>query len=804
MARTIRKVAVLGSGVMGSGIAAHLAGCGIPVLLLDIVPKYTDADRAKGVDEASPAFRSRLALEAIEACKKGKPTPAFYHHGAAALVRAGNFEDDFDQLSECDWIIEVVVERLDIKKSLFARIATVRKPGAVISSNTSGLSAAEMTADLDADFKRHFLITHFFNPVRHMRLLELVALLETDPEVVRDMADFGERVLGKGVVFAKDTPNFIANRIGIHSTLDAFTHLKNEGFTVEEVDAIFGPALGRPRSASFKTGDLVGIDTLLLVCEHVLASCKHDKDLSSLEIPPFLPAMVEKGLLGNKTQKGFYTKEQGPDGKTKRLVLDLDTLEYRELKKPKFASVSAAKGMPDVKARFKAMLGATDRAGVAAWAAMSGMMVYVAKIVNEIADDIYNVDRAMRGGFNWEIGPFESWDAYGVAAVVERLEAEGREIPVLVQRLLARGATSFYKEVDGTLHYWCIRDEQYHPLELSARELPLSRLRAKPNGLVKRNPGADLLDLGDGILCLEFHTKMNALDDDILRQAEAAHELLEGDDWQGVVITNEGDAFSAGANVMAVAMMAMSQNWDGLEALLKQMQGLTLRMKYSAKPVVAAPFGLTLGGGAEVMMAAQRIQAHAELYCGLVELGVGLVPAGGGCKELLFRYLGGLPEKTPVEPFHLTQRVFELIGQAQVCLSAAEAQARGFLSPADGITANRYHLTADAKMVALHMIEAGFRPAPPKKVQVAGRTGFGAFLVGVKGFQTGGYISEFDAKLGEHVARILTGGDVAEGSWVDEQHILDLEREAFLSLCGEPKTMERIQHLLSTGKPLRN
>jgi 3-hydroxyacyl-CoA dehydrogenase len=789
---------------MGSGIAAHLAGCGVPVLLLDIVPKYTDADRAKEVDASSSAFRSRLALDAIEKCKKGRPTPAFYHSSAASLVTAGNLEDDFDQLGEVDWIIEVVVERLDIKRDLFARIAKVRKPDAVISSNTSGLSAAEMTAELDLDFKRHFLITHFFNPVRHMRLLEIVALLETDPRVVADMAEFGERVLGKGVVYAKDTPNFIANRIGIYSTLSAFRDLGREGFTVEEVDAIFGPALARPKSASFKTGDLVGIDTLLLVCNHVLASCKHDKELSGLEVPEFLPRMVEKGLLGNKVKQGFYKKEKGPDGKTRRLVLDLETLEYRELKKPKFASVSAAKGIADVKARFRAMLNHEDRAGKAAWMAMSSMMVYVANIVNEIADDIYNVDRAMRGGYNWELGPFESWDANGVKETAERLRVEGREVPALVERLLARGAESFYKEVDGILHYWCIRDEQYRPLELSPRELPLSRVKGTKGGVLRRNPGADLLDLGDGILGLEFHTKMNALDDDVLKQAENALELLEGNDWQGVVITNEGSAFSAGANVMAVAMMAMSQNWDALEQLIRGMQALTLRMKYFHKPVVAAPFGLTLGGGAEIMMASQRIQAHAELYCGLVELGVGLVPAGGGCKELLFRYMTSLPEKTPVEPFHVVQRVFELIGQAQVSLSAAEAKARGFLAPTDRITANRYHLTADAKMAVLHMIDDGFRPAPPTTIPVAGRTGFGALKVGIEGFKTGGYISAYDAKLGTHVARILTGGDVADGTRVDEQHILDLEREAFLSLCGEPKTMERIQHLLSTGRPLRN
>ncbi len=804
MARTIRNVAVLGAGVMGSGIAAHLAGCGVPVLLLDIVPRYTDKDREKGVDESSREFRSKLALGAIEACKKGKPTPAFYHSSIASLVTAGNFEDDFDRLAEVDWIIEVVVERLDIKKEIFGRIAEVRAPHAIVTSNTSGLSLTQMTEDLDDDFKRHFMVTHFFNPVRHMRLLEVVALPETAPEVLANLTRCGEKELGKGIVYAKDTPNFIANRIGIHSTLSSFQHMKEGGFTIEEVDAIFGPACARPKTAAFKTGDLVGIDTLLLVSKHVVESCKHDEDLGSLEVPEFLETMVEKGLLGNKTKQGFYKREKGPDGKSRRMVLDLETLEYREVKKPKFASTGAARGIGDVRARFKAMLNHSDRAGQLAWSAMSGMMVYSAKIANEIADDILNIDRAMCWGFNWEIGPFESWDAVGVKEVAERLRSEGREVPALVENLLARGETSFYKEVDGIRHYWCIKGEEYRPVELAPREIPFSRVKAT-GGLVKRNPGADLLDLGEGVLCLEFHTKMNSLDDDILKMADQAIALMEGpDDWRGLVVTNEGDAFSAGANVMAVAMLAMAQNWDAIEQLVVGLQGLTLKMKYSAKPVVAAPFGLTLGGGAEVMMAAQRVQAHSELYCGLVELGVGLVPAGGGCKELLFRYLGGVPEKAPVEPFHLTQRVFELIGQAQVCLSAAEARARGFLSQADGISANRANLTGDAKAVVLHMSESGWRPPPPKKVRVSGRTGYGALLAGVNSFVTGGYISEFDAVLGRHVARILTGGDVADGTRVSEQHILDLEREAFLSLCGETKTMERIQHLLSTGKPLRN
>ncbi len=804
MARTIRKAAVLGAGVMGSGIAAHLAGCGIPVLLLDIVPKYGDSDREKGVDESSPEFRSKLALGAIEACKKGKPTPAYYHESVASLVSAGNFEDDFELLAEVDWIIEVVVERLDIKQSLFQRIAQVRKPGTIVTSNTSGLSLKDMTEDLDDEFKRHFMVTHFFNPVRHMRLLELVALPKTDPKVMADLAEFGEQTLGKGVVYAKDTPNFIANRIGIHSTLASFQHMKEGGFTIEEIDAIFGPACARPKTAAFKTGDLVGIDTLLLVSKHVVASCTHDPELSSLEIPGFLQKMVDKGLLGNKTKQGFYKREKGPDGKSKRMVLDIDTLEYREVVKPKFASLGAAKGIGDVTARFKAMLNHSDRAGELAWKAMSGMMVYAANIAGEISDDINNVDRAMRWGFNWELGPFESWDANGVAETAERLRAEGREVPAVVTQLLEKGEKSFYKDVDGVRHYWCIEGLEYRPIELAPNEIPLARVKAQ-GGVLKRNPGADLLDLGDGVLGLEFHTKMNSLDDDILKMAAQAVELLEdGDDWRGVVITNEGDAFSAGANVMAVAMLAMAQNFDAIEQLVQGLQQLTLRMKHSPKPVVAAPFGLTLGGGAEVMMAASRIQAHAELYVGLVELGVGLVPAGGGCKELLFRYLGALPEKTPAEPFHLTQRVFELIGQAQVCLSATEARERGFLAPADRITANRAHLTGDAKAMVIHMAESGWKPPPPKKVRVAGRTGYGALLVGVNGFQTGGYISEFDAVLGRHVARILTGGDVAEGSLVDEQHILDLEREAFLSLCGEPKTMDRIQHLLSTGKPLRN
>lgn len=805
MARPIRKVAVLGSGVMGSGIAAHFANAGIPVTLLDIVPRLTDDERAAGLDESSPAHRNRLATEAIESCKKGKPTPAYYHGSAAHLITPGNFEDHWDSLADADWIIEVVIERLDIKRDVFQRIAQVRKPTAIVSSNTSGLSAKAMTEGLDESFRQHFLVTHFFNPVRHMRLLEVVALPETDGQVVRDVAELGSMLVGKGVVYAKDTPNFIANRIGIQSTLDSFRHVQEGGFSVEEVDAIFGPALARPKSASFKTGDLVGIDTLLLVCEHVLASCKDDAELASLEVPNFLRQMVDKGLLGNKTRKGFYTRHRDANGKSVRMVLDLETLEYREAVRPKFDAVTAAKRIPDPRERFRSTVNFDDRAGRLAWATMSSMMVYAANHLLEIADDVVNVDRAMRWGFNWEIGPFESWDAVGVSVVRERLQQEGRQIPAIIERMLAAGAESFYRGEGATTEYWDPREERYVTLAIPSSELPLSAIRSREGGVVRRNPGADLLDLGDGVLGLEFHSKMNALDDDILAQTEHALELLETTgDWSGLVVTNEGEQFCVGANIMAVAMAAMAQDWDTIGNLLQSLQQLTMRMKYSQRPVVVAPFGMALGGGCEVMLAGQRVQAHAELYAGLVELGVGLIPAGGGCKELVARFTRCTHEGDGTDRQLSIQRVFELIGQAQVSSSAAEARARGFLTAADGISADRARLTADAKAVALHMAALGTPTPVPTPIPVVGRTGYGALLAGIQGFVNGGFISEYDAHIGRKLAHIITGGDLPAGALVSEQHLLDLEREAFLSLCGEGKTLERIQHMLTTGKPLRN
>ena len=787
----IRRVAVLGAGVMGSGIAAHVAGAGIPVLLLDIVPpNLTDAERK------DRTARNRFAQTGKDKALSAKQ-PAFFTPRDAALVEVGNLEDDLARLAECDWIVEVVKEDLAVKKELFARVDQHRRADAVVSSNTSSLPLALLTEGRSEAFLRHFLVTHFFNPVRHMRLLEIVAGPKTDPAVVAGMHRFGEEVLGKGVVFAKDTPTFIANRIGTFAMMDAVHVMVEMGLSIEEVDAILGKPLGRPKSAVFRTADLVGLDTLLHVahgCEQLLAQ---DEQRATFRPPGFMETMVQRGLLGEKSGAGFYKKSKGEGGEKAILALDWKSLEFKPAQKPRFDSLGAARSISDPGQRIKAVVSGTDQAALFAWKTLAHTLNYSALRLGEIADDVVNLDRALRWGFNWDLGPFEVLDALGVQSAVARMKREGMAVAPLLEEMAASGA-SFYPTKKTFLDVRAGRAVK--PIPSSPRALLLPR--EDPKAKVRENASGTLWDIGDEVLCLEIHSKMNSVDNEVIA---ALHQALDEAERRGVglVIGNEAtQAFSAGANLALILTAAREKQWKDLEGIVRGFQSATLRMKHSDVPVVAAPFGLALGGGAEMVMGATAVRAHAELYLGLVEVGVGLVPAGGGCKELVLRSMANIPDS--VDPFVPIQKAFETIAMAKVSTSAENARDMGFLAPADGVSLSREQLLRDAKETVLGLARAGFKRLPPRTVRVPGEGGIANFRMAVWSMRQGHLISEHDAKVGGWVAKILCGGPVAPGSRVTEQHLLDLELEAFLSLVGEAKTQERIQHMLETNKPLRN
>jgi len=802
MVPKIRRVAVLGAGVMGSGIAAHMANAGIPCLLLDLVPgALTDEDRRKGLTERSPAFRNRLAVRAIENLHTSRP-PLLYSPKRLDLVVAGNLEDDLEEALRCDWVIEAVVENLEVKRSLFARIEPLHRPGVIVSSNTSGISIAQMVEGRGEVFRRHFLVTHFFNPVRYMKLLEIVAGPDTDPQIARGVAAFGERVLGKGIVRAKDTPNFVANRIGVFAMMHAMHAMVEDGLTIEEVDRILGPAAGRPKSAAFGTADLVGLDTLLHVSENVHRGLPGDPDRERLLPPPFVSEMVRRGWLGRKTGGGFYRMEGRGEEKTK-LVLDWAALEYRPAGKPDLPSVDAVKGIDDPGKRIKALVGGQDRAGRYAWKVLSQTLLYAAARIPEIADNVFDVYNAMKWGFNWALGPFETWDALGVAETAARMRAEGRAVPPQVEAMLAAGHGSFYRRRGGVLEYYDFTSGGYVPAPVAPEIVFLPALREQGR-VVRENAGASLYDLGDGVLGLEFHTKMNAVDADVIAMMNEGVALAEKE-FAGLVIANHAEAFCAGANLMLVLMEAQNKNFASLERIVRAFQEACMRLRCSERPVVAAPAGLALGGGCEICLGADRIRAAAESYLGLVEVGVGLLPAGGGIKEMVIRHLEGIPEGVAVDPLPFLRKAFETIGLAKVSSSAEEARALCFLRPCDGITVARDFLIHDAKADVLALAAAGYRaPRPRTDIPAAGRGAFAMLAYGLYTMRMAGQISEYDEKIGRKIAFVLTGGDVPPGTRLSEQDFLDLEREAFLSLCGEEKTLDRIRHMLLKGRPLRN
>ncbi len=794
MSRTIKKAAVLGSGVMGSAIAAHLAGCGIPVVMLDIVPfpnMLSEAEQKKVATDKK--IRNKLASSSLEAALKAKP-PAFYTKKAADIIEIGNFDDDFDKIKDADWIIEVVVERMDIKKQILAKVDKFRSPDSIVTTNTSGLSVSEMTADCSDSLKEHFMGTHFFNPVRFMKLLEIIPHPKTKPELLKFMDTFCSDVLGKGVIWAKDTPNFIANRIGVHGMMGTMNAMMKLDYRIDEVDTIVGPPLGRPKTAAFKTADLVGLDTLHHVAMTVYNGCKDDPERETFKPPKFFDDIVAKKWLGNKTKGGFYKKE----GKDK-LVVDWKTLEYMPQTKPDFPSVKATKGLPLAEG-IKKIVYADDRAGQLAWALASEGLLYTAKRIPEISDTILEVDRGMKWGFNWKLGPFETWDAIGVKESVDKMKAEGKKIPANIETMLKKGNEVFYKKDKGKLFQYDLVKQKYTEVPKDPKIIILSEDAKK----VMENDGATLWDIGDGVVCCEFHTKMNAIDQDIIDMQHKMIDLLEEDKFDAAVVANHDENFSVGANIFMILMAMNNNQADTVEKLAHELQRANMRMKYCRKPVVTAPAGMALGGGCEITLHGQKVVAAAETYIGLVEVGVGVIPAGGGCKEMTLRMTEGFGPASPaILPF--AQKAFENIAMAKVAIGMKDAVDAGILRKTDVMVPNRDLLIYKAKEVALGMRQENFNPGLPRTdIPVGGEATKAAFMVAVKSMRDAGWVSDHDVLVASKVAHIVAGGNRWEGQTISEWELLDLEREAFMSLLGEQKTKDRIAYMLQNNKPLRN
>ncbi|MBY6052341.1 3-hydroxyacyl-CoA dehydrogenase/enoyl-CoA hydratase family protein [Cytobacillus firmus] len=790
----IKKAAVLGSGVMGSGIAAHLANIGIPTLLLDIAPReLTDAEKAKGLTLENKEVRNRISEGNRQKLLKQKPAPLTSKKNIA-LIEAGNFEDDMERLKDVDWIIEVVVENLSIKKQVFEKVDQHRKPGSIVSSNTSGISVEAMSEGLSEDFQKHFLGTHFFNPPRYLKLLEVIPTKNTSSEVLSFMKQFGEDVLGKGVVEAKDTPNFIANRIGTYGLLVTVQEMLKGGYSVGEVDSITGPLIGRPKSATFRTLDVVGLDTFIHVANNVYDQVD-GKEKEVFEVPDFMKVMQEKGWLGSKTGQGFFLKK----GK-EILELNPETLEYGPRQKLKTASTELAKQEKGTAGKLKALVYSDDRSGQLLWNILSPALLYSAQLHGEIADDVTAIDRAMKWGFGWELGPFETWDAIGVEKSVRKMEEAGEEVPAWVKEMLEKGINSFYKEEEGQKYFY--HNGEYRLIEENPKVINLKQLK-KQKGVIKKNTGASLLDIGDGVALLEFHSQSNAIGLDIIQMINFAVDEVEKN-YKGLVIGNQGKNFCVGANLGMILMEAQDDNIYELDMVVRHFQNAMMKIKYSAKPVVAAPFGMTLGGGTEVCLPAAHIQASSETYMGLVEVGVGLIPGGSGNKELYLKHLENMPNGVEFDLQKVANKVFESIAMAKVSTSGEEARDNNFLNLADGISVNGDHLLYDAKQAVLALHEKGYKPPVRKKVPVVGETGFATLLLGAQAMLYSGYISEHDLKIAKKLAYVIAGGKVPYGTEVDEQYLLDLEREAFLSLVAEPKSQQRMQHMLLKGKPLRN
>ena len=807
MERRIEKAVVLGAGTMGSRIAAHFANAGLPCVLLDIVPPNLPAD-------APHAERNKIVRAGLDAARKAKPA-AFFTPSLAEKISIGNFEDDLARCAEADWIIEVVAENLEIKRKLMARVAQFRKPGAIVTTNTSGLPVHLIAEGMSEEFQQHWAGTHFFNPPRYLKLVEVIPGPKTSKEVVAILSEFCDRRLGKGVVIAKDTPNFIANRIGTFSMLNALRLMGTLGMTVEEVDACTGPAVGWPKSATFRTADIVGLDVLVHVVKNIYETAPNDESREKYQVPPLVEEMVKRRWLGDKTGQGFYKKVRGA-GEKEILTLDVNTMEYRPRQKAKFGSLEMGKAIEDTRERLRALVGPLldgqtgDKAQQFMWGGLSEMCLYAARRVPEISDNVADVDRAMRWGFGWELGPFEMLDAVGVKAFAAQVQKEGRAIPPVIEKVLSSGSKGFYESEKGTRTVFDICTGGARKVE-EPKGVIILKAWKEAGREIEKNSGASLIDLGDGVVCCEFHAKMNAIGADLIAMMHKGLQRLESD-FDALVIANQATNFSVGANLMLVLVAAQEQEWDELHMAVKQFQNANLALKYAPKPVVAAPQGMALGGGCEVTLHAAKVQAAAEAYIGLVETGVGLIPGGGGTKEMLIRANEHAAGGEDLHLFHALKPVFEAMAMAKVGTSAEECRELGYLRREDGVSMNRDRLVADAKEVALALARSGYkRPAATwqegaqtTQIKVLGEQ----FLAGAKlvihMMVRGGYASEYDAHVGRKLANILAGGPLTAPQMVSEQYILDLEREAFVSLCGEKKTQERIAHTLKTGKPLRN
>lgn len=800
----IEKAAVLGAGTMGAQIAAHLANAGIPTLLLDLPPReLTPDEQAKGLALQSPEVRNRVARNGLEAAKKAKPA-AFFTPDFASLVSVGNFDDDLSKLKDCDLILEAVVENLDIKRSLYERVEKYRSPGSIVASNTSGIPIHLLAEGRSDDFKQHFLGVHFFNPPRYLHLVEIIRTDWTKPEVSCFIYGFLDQRLGKGVVPAKDRPNFIANRIGTFGALHTIKTMLADGYSIEEVDRMTGPAVGRPKSATFRTFDLVGLDVFTHVIKNLHEALTDDEQRDTFVVPEVLAQMVERGLLGNKTKAGFYRKQKGAGDKREIWTLDTTTLDYRPSEKVKLPSLEAAKNVDDAAERIKLLTWGKDRAGAFLWKTLSTTLNYAAKRIPEIADNVVEVDRAMRWGFGWELGPFEVWDAIGVEKSVSRMKEEGVSVPENVEQMIAAGATSFYKKENGQQSYFDFATGNYLQLSEPPGVMLLKSIKDQ-KGVIKKNAGASLIDIGDGVACLEFHSKMNAIGGDTLQMLKFALAEVEKN-FVGLVVGNQGPNFCVGANIMLMLLEAQDENWEELDMMVQVFQNSTMSLRYSPKPVVVAPFQMVFGGGCEMVLHADRVRASGETYIGLVEVGVGIIPAGGGTKEMLVRALDAIPKGTSdADPFPFVKRTFETIALARVATSAAEARALGFLSEDDTISMNPDRLIADAKKEVLSLASRGY-VAPQQRTDILalGLPALSTLKLGIHQMKRAGYISDHDAEIGAQLARILTGGDLNHPTLVSEQYLLDLEREAFLSLISKRKTQDRIANMLKTGKPLRN
>ncbi|WP_047245059.1 3-hydroxyacyl-CoA dehydrogenase/enoyl-CoA hydratase family protein [Maribacter thermophilus] len=801
MNKHIKKVAVIGSGIMGSGIACHFANIGVEVLLLDIVPReLTDKEKAKGLTLTDKVVRNRLVNDSLTAALKSKPSP-IYHQKFADRITTGNLEDDISKVAKVDWIIEVVVERLDIKKQVFENLEKYRTPGTLITSNTSGIPIKFMSEGRSDDFQKHFCGTHFFNPARYLKLFEIIPGPKTSPEVLEFLNGYGEKFLGKTSVVAKDTPAFIGNRVGIFSIQSLFHTVKELGMTVEEVDKLTGPVIGRPKSATFRTVDVVGLDTLVHVANGISENCKDDERHELFALPDFIQTMMENKWLGSKTGQGFYKKVKGEKGKSEILTLDLDTMDYRSKKSAKFATLELTKTIDKVVDRFSVLVNGKDKAGEFYRKSFGQLFAYVSHRIPEITDELYKIDDAMKAGFGWEHGPFQIWDAIGLDKGLEFIAAENQTAAAWVTEMKAKGIESFYSVKDGATYFYDIPKKEMVKIPGQDAFIILDNIRKSKE--VFKNSGVVIEDLGDGILNCEFQSKMNTIGGDVLTGLNKAIDLAEKD-FQGLVIGNQAANFSVGANIGMIFMMAVEQEYDELNMAIKMFQDTMMRMRYSAIPTVSAPHGMTLGGGCELSLHADKVVAAAETYIGLVEFGVGVIPGGGGSKEFALRASDTF-RKGDVE-LNVLQEYFLTIGMAKVSTSAYEAYDMGILQKGkDIVVVNKDRQIATAKAYAKLMAEAGYTQPPKRKdVKVLGKQALGMFLVGTDSMEASHYISEHDKKIANKLAYVMAGGDLSEPTLVTEQYLLDLEREAFLSLCTERKTLERIQHMLKTGKPLRN